>query len=106
MTAIKLDSKLPATVPDSLADAMWEGLGGHYWAIVELRVSERTEPDTDDVERSAKLRVQAIEVLTDREQAKQAVGILRAAWKARTAAGTLDEVADPETGEIARGGAK
>lgn len=93
MTTMKLHSALPKNaVPDLDAGRMWQNLGGHYMAIVEMQVAERTEPaDEDDTQPSAKLRITSLELARgahDDEQLRQA---LLARYKARTAIGTLDE---------------
>ena len=104
MTAIKLDSKLPATaVPDELAKTMWDQLGSHHMAIVELRVTERTEPADGEADQSAKLRVTRLEFAADTDDAERLRQALRDRWAARTAADTLEdqgiwrERTDPDT---------
>jgi hypothetical protein len=104
MTAIKLDSKLPANaVPDELAKTMWDLLGSHHMAIVELRVIERTEPAEGEADQSAKARVARIEFAADPDDAERLRQALRDRWAARTAADTLEheggwrERTDPDT---------
>lgn len=93
MTAIKLDSKLPTSaVPDELSKRMYDGLGGHHMAIVDLRVTERTEPaDGLDVEDSAKVRIVGLEFASDSVDADRLREAMRDRFAARTAADTLDE---------------
>lgn len=93
MTAIKLDSKLPTSaVPDELAKRMYDGLGGHHMAIVDLRVTERIEPaDGLDVEDSAKVRIVGLEFASDSPDADRLREAMRDRFAARTAADTLDE---------------
>jgi hypothetical protein len=92
MTSVKLNGALPSgPIPDKLARAMWENLGGHYMAVVELRVAQRTEPDPDDdTDPAAQLRVDKIEVAQSEVVDESLRGVLRALWQARTAEGTLD----------------
>jgi hypothetical protein len=92
MTQIKMNGALPSgPIPDKLARAMWENLGGHYMAVVELRVAQRTEPDPDDdTEPAAQLRVDRLEIAQSEVIDESLRGVLRALWQARTAEGTLD----------------
>lgn len=104
MTAIKLDTKLPASaVPDDLAKTMWDSLGSHHMAIVELRVKERTEPADGEDDQSAKIRVSRLEFASDAEDAERLRQAMRDRWAARTSADTLEnegtwrERTNPET---------
>lgn len=105
MIAIKLDSKLPANaVSEALSKTMWDNLGSHHMAIVEVRVTERTEPVPGEADESAKVRVSRIEFAADTTDDELLRKALRDRWEARTSAGTLQEegawraAADPSVG--------
>lgn len=102
-TLVKLSSRLPkATSLDGHADAFHSDLGGHYIAIVEFRVADRTEVDPDsDAHPRAKLEITAIEVAYDSEDDAHIRSLQREIYDRRTSEGTLD-YKDPETGEISR----
>jgi hypothetical protein len=93
VTVIKMNAALPKNaVPDTDAGRMWDNLGGHYMAIVELQVGERTEPaDEDDTQPSAKLRITRLELARGPHDDEQLRKALAARHRARTAIGTLDE---------------
>lgn len=104
MSRVKLDSRLPETSGLSvLASQLWSDLGGRYLAVVEFRVSERTEPDDEDekAEPSCRVALIRVEVAEDGASARTARKLLDELRAKRTSAGTLDEV-DTATGEIAQ----
>lgn len=92
-TQAKLAPALPKWgVPDLQADHMWGNLGGHYMAVVELEVVERTEPaDDEEKDRSFKLRVTGIELAQDDDQDTDLRERRRAMYAQRTKAGTFDD---------------
>ncbi len=92
-TTIKLAPALPKNAVDDVdASRMWHNLGGHYMAIVELQVGERTEPaDEEDTAPSAKLKVTQLELARGAHDDEQLRRALLSRHTARTAVGTLDE---------------
>lgn len=104
MTTIKLHTALPKNAVDDIdAGRMWHNLGGHYMAIVELQVGERTEPaDEEDTQPSAKLRITQLELARGSMDDEQMRRALLTRFKARTAIGTLDEevTSDPESSVV------
>jgi hypothetical protein len=92
-TNIKLHAALPSgAIPDNLGQKMWDGLGGHHMAIVELRVAERTEPaHDDDTDPSAKLRVVGLEFAQDKNDDELLRHAQQNRYLARTGKDTLDE---------------
>jgi hypothetical protein len=103
-TRVLLDSKIVTVVANALephADRMFAGLGGHWMAVVEVRVAERAEPDDGDDreehDRSRKVKLRAVNIeladMADEARDEQLRQLLRDMFKERTAPGTFD---DPE----------
>ncbi|WP_407553108.1 hypothetical protein QOM21_24005 [Streptomyces sp. Pv4-95] len=97
MTTIKFDTKVIADVEAAIrphARDLFNNLGHHVMAIVELTSVERTEQGPDEEKPDAvKVRIVDIEVagdeFTDEKLRQQA----QTMYRQRTASGTLDEVA-------------
>ena len=93
-TRIKLQPALPkgAGISDAFAGQLYEQLGSHHVALVELQVTERTEvADDEDKEPSASLSIVSIEFAAGEQDADLLRRAIRARYEARTALGTLDE---------------
>ena len=101
MTKISLESALPKSGGQTLiAGKLWQNLGGTYLAVVEVHVSERTEPDDQEKECAAKLRVDRIEIAQSSAEQAELRRLLARYRQAHTSAGTLDDVVDLDTGEL------
>lgn len=97
MTTIKIDSKVLADVEKAIrphAGDLFNDLGHHVVAIVELASVERTEQGPDEEKDDVvKVRITSIEVAGDEfteEKLRQQASTM---YRQRTANGTLDEVA-------------
>lgn len=90
----KFDSKAPATgIPFGEAQAFYNSLGRHRYAVVCLEAVERTTKVDTDADDAVKLRVVEIEIPADEDGQEGLALIAQDIYRKRTSAGTLDEVA-------------
>ncbi|WP_260475408.1 hypothetical protein [Streptomyces sp. WAC 06725] len=98
MTTIKIDSKVSAAVEAALedrADEIFDDLGGHWTAVIEVRAVERTQPapDEEGKDRAVKVRIVGLELAGDELEDERLRRQRSEMKRRRTSGGTLDSVA-------------
>ncbi|TJZ55587.1 hypothetical protein FCH28_09610 [Streptomyces piniterrae] len=97
MTTIKFDAKVLADVEKAIrphAADLFNDLGHHVMAIVEIASVERTEQGPDEEKDDAvKVRVVGIEIAGDEFTEEKLRQQAQTMYRQRTAGGTLDSVA-------------